>query len=212
MKLLMWMKINENNLSEFDIKQILEETGLEPVDYLYEEDKLRHYFGIFLAKEILKKNVTNQKKKIVKTPFGKPYFEDLNNIHFNISHSENLVVCAFSDTEIGVDVEKIRKFPNEIKESIYTLNEKNYIDKSCDADKASFLIWTLKESYLKYKGIGIVHIDKVFDTVKDGKLIRMYNDNIFEHVQLCDEYVVTICTNNNYDDLIVERYYYDKGK
>lgn len=38
---------------------------------------------------------------------GKPYLRDYPGIHFNISHCEGLVACAFSDTETGVDVERI---------------------------------------------------------------------------------------------------------
>ena len=45
---------------------------------------------------------------------GKPYLRDYPGIHFNISHCEGLVACAFSDTETGVDVERIR----EVKEKV----------------------------------------------------------------------------------------------
>ncbi len=40
---------------------------------------------------------------------GKPYLKTDVPLFFNISHSGELVVCAFSDTEVGVDVEKIGK-------------------------------------------------------------------------------------------------------
>ena len=43
---------------------------------------------------------------------GKPYLRNHPEIHFNISHCEGLAVCVFSDTETGVDVERIR----EVKE------------------------------------------------------------------------------------------------
>ena len=40
---------------------------------------------------------------------GKPYLRNHPEIHFNISHCEGLAVCVFSDTETGVDVERIRE-------------------------------------------------------------------------------------------------------
>lgn len=209
MKYLFWMKIDGICLSKTEISEILDGTGLTPVNYLYEEDKTRHYLGIFLAKEILKKNGTFNGRRISKNSFGKPFFEAVNGLYFNISHSENLVVCAFANNEIGIDVEKIREFPNEILENIYTSNEKQFIHSSGDIDRASFLIWTVKESYLKYKGLGIAHLDKVFDVVREGKLIESFEGVKFEQVQLCDDYVTTLCSNNH-DNLTVERYYYDK--
>lgn len=45
---------------------------------------------------------------------GKPYLRNHPEIHFNISHCEGLAVCVFSDTETGVDVERIR----EVKEKV----------------------------------------------------------------------------------------------
>ncbi len=47
---------------------------------------------------------------------GKPYLRNHPEIHFNISHCEGLAVCVFSDTETGVDVERIR----EVKEKSYS--------------------------------------------------------------------------------------------
>ena len=38
--------------------------------------------------------------------FGKPYISG-DNIHYNISHSGDYVVCAVSNHEIGVDIQKV---------------------------------------------------------------------------------------------------------
>ena len=45
----------------------------------------------------------------------KPYFENLNEIKFNISHTDNLIAIAISDKEIGIDAEKQRPINLNIK-------------------------------------------------------------------------------------------------
>ena len=44
---------------------------------------------------------------------GKPFFPDLPHIHFNITHSCNVWMCAFSDGEVGVDLQKHVECVNE---------------------------------------------------------------------------------------------------
>ena len=38
---------------------------------------------------------------------GKPFFPDFPHIHFNLSHSGGLALCALSDGEVGVDIELV---------------------------------------------------------------------------------------------------------
>ena len=52
---------------------------------------------------------------------GKPYAAGLD-VHFSISHSGNYAVCAVSDKEIGVDVEKIREINPKIFERFASEN------------------------------------------------------------------------------------------
>ena len=71
---------------------------------------------------------------------GKPYLRNHPEIHFNISHCEGLAVCVFSDTETGVDVERIR----EVKEKV--------IPKVLDRAEQELLFWNKAEKE-KYKEI-----------------------------------------------------------
>ena len=124
---------------------------------------LKDLYGIELELEDLE-------NFIIKNKYGKPSFKDMpkshfdiepkkyNNIFFNISHSANLVVCAFYDKEIGVDIEKIDNFNSLIIRKILTDKEKVYLEQyrhnEEEFKKIFFSFWTLKESYLKYKGSG----------------------------------------------------------
>ena len=57
---------------------------------------------------------------------GKPYIEN-SPIYFNISHCENMLVFAFSDEEIGIDVERIRPISLNILKRFYSEKEQEYV-------------------------------------------------------------------------------------
>lgn len=82
---------------------------------------------------------------------GKPYAKGLP-VYFNISHSGDYAVCAVSDCEIGIDIEKIKPVNMRTAEKFATDGEKEYIY-SCK--NGFFEIWTLKEAYFKCIGTGL---------------------------------------------------------
>ncbi len=83
--------------------------------------------------------------------YGKPYVKGLNT-YFSISHSGDFVVCAVSDKEIGIDIEKIREINPEVSKRFADENELDYIN----SHKNGLLeIWTLKEAYFKCIGTGL---------------------------------------------------------
>lgn len=49
------------------------------------------------------------RENVEKGKHGKPYWKGKEEIQFNVSNTNGLVVCALSDTQIGVDAEGIRK-------------------------------------------------------------------------------------------------------
>ena len=83
-----------------------------------------------LAKKFLIKKICENYKLLpedivlLKTENGKPYIKDHPDIHFNISHTNGAIAVAFSDSPIGVDVEKIRDFNLKITERFFTPYEK----------------------------------------------------------------------------------------
>lgn len=87
---------------------------------------------------------------------GKPYVEGVKGVYFNLSHSGDYVVCAFSDDEVGVDVEKIGKPYEGIVHRFFHPNEiKRWENATDDKSDLFYRIWVAKESYLKYLGTGL---------------------------------------------------------
>lgn len=86
---------------------------------------------------------------------GKPVLVGRPEIHFNLSHCREAVVCALSDRPVGIDVEAVSHY----KESVarYTMNERELreILEAERPDVAFTRLWTMKEAFLKLSGEGL---------------------------------------------------------
>ncbi len=91
------------------------------------------------------------------TEKGKPYIDTKYNYHFNISHSKNLVLCGASRSPLGVDVEYIKARDIDLFKNIFSKKEWYYIMNAKDQIKAFYTIWTKKESFLKFRGDGLIN-------------------------------------------------------
>lgn len=87
--------------------------------------------------------------------YGKPYPAS-KECCFNLSHSEDCVVLAVADFEVGVDVEKIMKCHEATVKKVFNDKQKEMLSGLCGVERdACFTkIWTECESALKLKGIG----------------------------------------------------------
>lgn len=86
---------------------------------------------------------------------GKPFIVGHPDIHFNISHCKEAVVCVISNRPIGVDVESIREYKDSLIQ--YTMNDEEIqqIKQAEHPDIAFTRLWTMKEARLKLTGEGI---------------------------------------------------------
>ena len=86
---------------------------------------------------------------------GKPYLIG-QDVFFNLSHSNERVLCAVSRGEVGCDVEFMREFDLGTAKRFFSNEEYAYlIDLEKEKQKdAFFRIWTLKESFIKATGRG----------------------------------------------------------
>jgi 4'-phosphopantetheinyl transferase len=117
---------------------------------------LRSILGLYL-------NENPDQIKIGYTSFGKPvlvpgsYFQ---NLHFNLSHSENLALLAIaSEGNVGIDIEQIRyDLDIEALASRFFSKEEICVLEKMDAEKKMevfFQLWTRKEAFLKATGKGL---------------------------------------------------------
>jgi 4'-phosphopantetheinyl transferase len=134
--------------------------------YKVDLKKSEFLIGRVLAKSVLSKYLGIRPESIyfIKNNNGKLFLADHLRyktgefLQFNIAHSHNMVVCAITlENEIGVDVEKVSGPILDIAERFFAVGELEYIAK-CESEgrsRTAYKIWTLKEAFIKAKGLGL---------------------------------------------------------
>lgn len=123
------------------------------------EKLIKEYIGNAL-------NIAPEELEFLADVNGKPYIKSCE-IHFNISHCENILAYAFSDEEIGIDIERIRPISLNILKRFFSEEEQEYVlghtpspedYNKCENEEILerfYKIFTLKEAICKKSGIGI---------------------------------------------------------
>lgn len=126
-------------------------------------------------------NLELSPKSIAYNDYGKPYFKG-NPVHFSISHSGEIVVCAVNDhSEIGIDIEKMSD--RNIIDFEPLIDQKEWLKISTSENpKISFYdYWTKKEATIKVYGEGFgsdfIHFETLNNTLPI-KTVRFYYKKI----------------------------------
>lgn len=154
-------------------------------NFIFEKDKKLSCGAELLLLNSLKKiGIYDPIFKLTK--FEKPYISNYPNIHFNLSHSGEMVACGISDKEIGVDIEKVDDIDLDIAKNYFFNNEYEDIMKSNNSKEKFFEYWVLKESYMKYTGLGFnLELNSFSIEIKDkislkiNKELKDINFNLF---------------------------------
>ena len=121
----------------------------------------------------------------------KPYIKNCP-YHFNLSHSGDFLLLAVGDTPVGADIEKITKIHPKTLEKCFSKEEQGYVEKV--GTDAFFEIWTKKESYVKYTGVGMKGLSKEI----------IYPDEVAFFTQKYEGYQITVCTGQNHLPVTIE--------
>lgn len=114
---------------------------------------------------------------------GKPYLTGKQDIYFNLSHSEEAVICAVSLYEVGCDIEKISDINIKVAKKFFCRNEYEMIvaEETEELKREMFFrLWTLKESFIKLTGMGIGMPMNSFSIKSDKDKIVVNQKHIFE--------------------------------
>lgn len=160
--------------------------------------------GVLLHKALTEMGV-EEPDEVSMNEFEKPFYKEYPEIHFSLSHSGVMAMCAISDRPVGCDVEKIRERDLDIAKRFFTSEEYDLI-KSQKTDelqtKMFFRIWTLKESFVKCIGTGLSTPLNEFSIIPDvhGKITlnqtisnSEYN---FVELNLDDGYKYSVCVKD----------------
>lgn len=123
-------------------------------DYKLDNDKKSVFYSYIALKTLLKSlNIDLDQIEIVLDKNSKPVFKDKSlKIHFNISHSYNLVAVAISDSPIGIDVQKFSVPNHKIVKRYFNTYQQSMIKQSINQTALYTKYWTIFESELKLFG------------------------------------------------------------
>ncbi|MCQ2977370.1 MAG: 4'-phosphopantetheinyl transferase superfamily protein [archaeon] len=174
-------------------------------NFRFEKDKkLSCGVELLLLKVLKDIGINNPIFKLDKN--NKPYLSNYQNIYFNLSHSKDLIACGISDSPLGVDIEY--NDPNidlNIAKHYFFNKEYQGIINSKKPSDEFFNYWVLKESYMKYTGLGFkleldsfeIKINKNNDTINKNTInkntINKYTNVYYNNINL----VINNQTNNN---------------
>ena len=138
-------------LSVPDVLQTLPKERQTRIHNMKREKSRKQSMGVGLLLQKVLALYRMQDSQMFMDEHGKPRIEGL---EFNLSHSENLVICVVSEKPVGCDVEEIRKAPRGVGKRYFSENEQAYLSgfNGEEYDKAFFKLWTMKESYVKMTG------------------------------------------------------------
>jgi len=114
--------------------------------------------------------------------YGKPRPDPECGLRFNLSNSSGLVVCLIAyEAEVGVDVEPYERAGEiaKLAETVFSPLELAQFEELHGSEKAdrALSLWTLKESYIKARGMGLsLPLDKISFLFGGAAGIRMELD------------------------------------
>jgi 4'-phosphopantetheinyl transferase len=127
--------------------------------YLRQEDRLRCIAAWGLLRVAVNRVLGIKEFEIETNIHGKPRIKGAPEFHYNLSHSGQWVVLAYGDNPLGIDVEQIiwDSGKERLIRRFFAPDEQDFVlgqSQQGSAERFS-QIWTLKEGYLKYLGLGL---------------------------------------------------------
>ncbi len=216
------VKINaqvEKNIFDELLSFLSDEEQKKILRFRRYEDALRGLTSNILLRFII---VSLCKKKnnsihLCKNEYGKPYIKDIDNFHFNLSHSGDWVVCAVDSATIGIDIEKIHDVDLNLSARFFSKEEHLYLLSLEDIKRREvfFDFWTLKESYIKADGRGLSLPLNSFSFKIEGNSILFTTNNelkdcYFRQYHIDKAYKMSVCSlNSDFPENLTDISFYD---
>lgn len=170
------------------LKKILTHNELQKFDrFHFQADRERFLLGRAGLKGILARYLGKPPIDIIfeVDEFGKPYLID-KTLHFNISHSNDIVVFAISHSKtVGIDVEVCQSKINYlgIGQQFCTASELRQLSQLSDKERhvAFYRCWTRKEAFVKAIGMGLyfpMSAIEVSFLSKEANLLHIAKENL----------------------------------
>lgn len=151
------------SLPAYVLRQLLEQVTADRRSryerFRNEADAVRSLFSELVVRRIVleRDGIHNDAIVFGANAYGKPELLYPANLHFNVSHSGEWVVCAISDEPVGIDIEEIKPMDMEISRRFFSPIEHEQLVGLPETEQVDrfYELWTLKESFVKAVGMGL---------------------------------------------------------
>lgn len=130
--------------------------------FVFPKDRLSFALGRALVRSWLSRESASPPDgwRFGQNGYGRPELLDVPELCFNISHCDGMVAAAFSTGhDVGLDVEKLDRRCDDlaIARSYFAPPELRFVEaQPAEEQRSAFLaFWTLKEAYIKARGMGL---------------------------------------------------------
>ena len=147
----------DENINGFDLQQALQEVTPQR-----REQALRYRNGrdqrlCVAAYKLLQRALQQEygiegQPELIHDKDGKPSLTDYPDIHVSLSHCRVAVACAVSDQPVGIDIETLDHYNEDIARRVMSAEEMRQITSAPEPAVAFTLLWTMKESLFKLTG------------------------------------------------------------
>ncbi|MGN0595718.1 MAG: 4'-phosphopantetheinyl transferase family protein [Ruminiclostridium sp.] len=129
---------------------------------------------------------------------GKPYLSKHKDVFFSISHCRTAICCCAGKTEMGVDIQDIRKYSFRTAKRVCTENELALLDKAENSDRLFSEIWSVKESVGKMTGKGF---GEGFPQIDSLLRIKNKSSSVYEAA----DYFISLSIKNSFEEIETEK-------
>ena len=161
--------------------------------YLLETEEPQSQAAHELLSRILREQYQISQPELMIGPHGKPYLEG--GPHFSISHSRGMVAVAIGDSNMGLDIEVIRRFHQLVPQRIMSRREYEWFCSRGELKRDFFTLWTLKESYYKYLGTGLQGFPNDTEFFYDGQQWKLLGEELRFQVLEEKNLLMTVCSH-----------------
>lgn len=150
--------------------------------------------------ESILKDYTQIPFLIETTGTGKPYLDSAE-VHFNISHSQDILVLAISHFPVGIDIEFIKKKDYQRFSSYFWGSDVISVYPKYTKSLAFFQAWTQTEAWVKYHGDTIFnHHSYIPNKLLSRDPITLENCKMVSFMP-CVNALVSLCYNKRIETI-----------
>lgn len=164
------------------------------IQYRFFKDAQRAILSEIIIRLLIHKvlNIPNDKIHFNANIYGKPFLENYDEFHFNISHTDHYVVCVLGKSPVGIDIEAILPIDLRIMNRFFSNEETQFVLGHPNKERlvAFYNIWTMKESYVKYIGKGLSIPFNTFNIQNKADDIILHRLHFLENV------ICHVCTQS----------------